>query len=35
VKDHSAPVQAAVVDVVEPPAYETLERMLEAIAKLY
>jgi hypothetical protein len=35
VKDHSAPVRASVVDVVEPPSYETLERMLEAIAKLY
>ena len=35
VKEHGAPVPATIVDVVEPPAYETLERMLEAIAKLY
>lgn len=35
VKEHAAPVRASVVDVVEPPTYETLERMLEAIAKLY
>jgi hypothetical protein len=35
VKDHSVPVPPSVVDVVDPPAHETLERMLEAIAKLY
>jgi len=35
VKEHGVSVPATVVDVVEPPSYETLERMLEAIAKQY
>jgi len=35
VKEHGVQVPATVVDVVEPPSYETLERMLEAIAKQY
>ncbi|MGZ3146062.1 hypothetical protein ACVDFE_29535 [Lentzea chajnantorensis] len=35
VKEKNLPVPQDVVDVVEPPAHETLERMLEAIAKQY
>ncbi|MET1076232.1 MAG: hypothetical protein ABWY11_26545 [Umezawaea sp.] len=35
VREHGVAVPDTVVDVVEPPSYETLERMLEAIAKLY
>ncbi|WP_106190949.1 hypothetical protein [Umezawaea tangerina] len=35
VEEHAVAVPDTVVDVVEPPSYETLERMLEAIAKQY
>jgi len=35
VEEHGVAVPETVVDVVEPPSYETLERMLEAIGKLY
>lgn len=35
VKEKNLPVPQTIVDVVEPPAHETLERMLEAIAKQY
>ncbi|WP_434443081.1 hypothetical protein [Lentzea sp. E54] len=35
VKEKNLTVPQTIVDVVEPPAHETLERMLEAIAKQY
>jgi hypothetical protein len=38
VEEHTAdvtPVRADVVDVIDPPAYETLERMLDAIDRAY
>lgn len=35
VKEKDLSVPQTIVDVVEPPAHETLERMLEAIAKQY
>jgi hypothetical protein len=35
VREHGVRVPTTVVDVVEPPSYETLERMLEAIAEQY
>ncbi|TWP50778.1 hypothetical protein FKR81_19450 [Lentzea tibetensis] len=35
VRDKQVAVPQTIVDVVEPPAHETLERMLEAIAKQY
>ncbi|MGQ0837100.1 hypothetical protein [Actinokineospora sp.] len=35
VADRKLPVPADLVDVVEPPSYETLERMLDAIGKQY
>lgn len=35
VKEKSLTVPQTIVDVVEPPAHETLERLLEAIAKQY
>jgi hypothetical protein len=35
VADHKLPVPADLVDVVDPPSYETLERLLDAVAGAY
>lgn len=35
VADRGVPVAASLIDVVEPPAYDTLERLLDAVARQY
>lgn len=35
VSDHSLPVPDNIVSVIEPPTYETLEKMITALQQLY
>jgi hypothetical protein len=35
VSDHALPVPDAIVSVIEPPTYETLEKMIGRLEQLY